>query len=296
MDIIGRKFYFIVFSGLLILISIFFIAFFGLKQGIDLAGGANWQLRFAEIKFTKTELADFLSGLVKQNVVIRKIDDVSFNIRLPNLSEADHQNYFLKLKDRFGAVEEISFESIGPSIGKELKDKSLRAAFMVLFGIALYVGWAFRKVSRPVSSWKYGFIVLITLAHDVIIPIGLLAFLGWRFAVEIDTNFIVALLVIMGFSVHDTIVVFDRIRENLIINKQNLKKFENVINLSVNETMVRSINTSLTLALALITLMIWGPPVLFYFVLTILIGVIFGTYSSIFIASPLLTFFKTSER
>ena len=157
----------------------------------------------------------------------------------------------------------------------------------MLVGISLYIAYAFRKTSRPVSSWKYGWITLLTLFHDVSIPAGLLAILGHFRGVEIDTNALVALLVVMGFSVHDTIVVFDRVRENLLLNrgKQN---FGDVVNASVNQSMARSINTSLTLILVLIALIFVGPPSLFYFVLLLLVGVITGIYSSIFIASPLL--------
>ncbi len=167
---------------------------------------------------------------------------------------------------------------------------------MVLVGISLYVAFAFRKVSRPISSWKYGIITLVTLFHDVSIPAGFLVVLGKLKGVEIDTNSLVALLVIMGFSVHDTIVVFDRIRENLLLDRGR-SDFGTVINNSVNQTMARSINTSLTLFLVLIALFIFGPITLKYFILTLLIGTIAGAYSSIFVASPLLQVWqKFSER
>jgi len=159
----------------------------------------------------------------------------------------------------------------------------------VLLGISLYVIYAFRKSSAFIKSWKYGFIVLLTLFHDIVIPTGLLAFLGWKFGVELDTKFIVALLVIMGFSVHDTIVVFDRIRENLSISRGKFD-LSQTVNFSVKQTIARSINTSLTLIIALVALFFLGPASLKYFILIILVGTITGTYSSIFIASPLLTF------
>jgi preprotein translocase subunit SecF len=158
----------------------------------------------------------------------------------------------------------------------------------VLFGISLYIAFAFRKVSKPVSSWKYGMVTLVTLFHDVIMPAGLLAVLGRFKGIEIDTNFIVALLVVMGFSVHDTIVVFDRIRENLTLARGKAVSLGDIINKSIRETFARSINTSLTLMIVLVALLVFGPPSLFYFILTILVGTLFGTYSSIFVASPLL--------
>mgnify|MGYP003394772846 FL=1 len=157
---------------------------------------------------------------------------------------------------------------------------------LVLIGISLYVAFIFRGVSEPVQSWKYGIVTLITLFHDILIPAGLYSYLGYRLGIQIDTNFIVALLTIIGFSVHDTIVVFDRIRESLIRSKKD--DFGILVNRSVTETFARSANTSLTLVVVLIALLIVGPQSLFYFILTILIGILAGTYSSIFVASPLL--------
>ena len=157
----------------------------------------------------------------------------------------------------------------------------------MLIGISLFIAFAFRKVSRPIRSWKYGVVTLVTLFHDVVIPAGLFAYLGRFYGVEADTNFIVALLVVMGFSVHDTIVVFDRIRENLLLGREGAGLAE-VVNKSINETLARSINTSVTLVLVLVALLLFGPATLTYFVLAILVGVILGTYSSIFVASPLL--------
>ena len=161
----------------------------------------------------------------------------------------------------------------------------------MLFGISTYIAWAFRKVSRPIASWKYGLVTLVTLFHDVSIPLGLVAFLG----VEIDTNIIVALLVVMGFSVHDTIVVFDRIRENVKTHWRNTVSFADIVNRSVRETIARSINTSLTLIFVLVALLIWGPESLFYFLLALLVGTVAGTYSSIFVASPLLFLWRGRE-
>jgi len=210
--------------------------------------------------------------------------------RMEAVSEADHQRFLTFLKQKFGAVEEQRFDTIGPAVGKSVEQKAIWAVLLVLVGISLYVTFAFRKVSYPIKSWKYGAITLVTLFHDVLIPLGLYAVLGHFFGVEVDINFVVAVLVVMGFSVHDTIVVFDRIRENLLHYRQNVDAagLETVINKSVNETMVRSINTSMTLILVLLALVFLGPVSLKYFIITILVGVTVGTYSSIFVASPLL--------
>jgi len=291
MKIIENRKYFLSLSGILVLASLAAIIVFGLRTGIDLKGGAEWQISFpsstaATIINEESLMAVFDNTNKEKKVSIKTLDNGDFVIRLPNTSEAEHQSYLTEF-NKLGTVEEKKFSSIGPTIGAELRRKSIFAIVAVLFAISFYIAWAFRKVSEPVKSWKYGVVTLITLFHDVMIPTGLLVVLGiWR-GVEIDSNFIVALLVVMGFSVHDTIVVFDRIRENLLLNR-NRHKLDEVINYSVKETMVRSINTSLTLVLVLLTMLFFGPESLFYFILTILVGTIFGTYSSIFVASPLL--------
>ena len=286
MDIIGKKYIFLSFSGLLVVASITAVMFFGLKQGIDFAGGTVWQLR-----------GDKLNQVIIQSVlpsasISYQQADNSYVLRLPSLSEVEHKDIFKKLTNSpaGNAIEELRYETIGSAIGKELRSKAIWAFVFVLLGISLYIAFAFRKVSRPVSSWKYGVITLVTLFHDAIIPIGLMAVMGNFFHAELDTNFIVAILVVIGFSVHDTIVVFDRIRENLKnTGGKVISDFNGLVNKSINETFARSINTSLTLLIVLLALLLFSAPSLFYFILVILVGTIFGTYSSIFIASPLLT-------
>jgi preprotein translocase subunit SecF len=294
MNIIKYRKIFLSASGILILTSIAAVLAFGLKPGIDFVGGTLWQVKATSDKgqVTSDSLKTFFEkDLGVKNITVFPAENQSFLIRLPHIAEEEHQSYLLVLKNKFGDIEELRFESIGPAIGKELRTKALWAIGLVLLGISLYIAYAFRKVSYPVKSWKYGIITLITLFHDIIIPTGLLAVLGWKLGVEIDINFVVALLVVMGFSVHDTIVVFDRIRENLSINRGGLD-LSVIINNSVNQTIIRSINTSLTLILTLLALFFFGPAVLKYFILTILIGVTLGAYSSIFVASPLLLFFR----
>lgn len=287
-DVIAKRYWFLGFSLVLLVASIVCISVFGLKPGIDLKGGAQWQIAFSNKDVTESDLRSFLNDLIKADVLVQQVNDESFLLRLPDLNENEHQVYLSAISQRFGEVNEKSFSSIGPTIGAELRNKSIWAIIAVLFGISLYVAWAFRKVSRPIKSWKYGIATLVSLFHDVAIPAGMLALLGYTNGVEIDTNSIVALLVVMGFSVHDTIVVFDRIRENLLISRGKNFSLKDTINFSIHETFVRSVNTSLTLVLVLLALLIFGPESLFYFVLTILVGTIFGTYSSIFLASPLL--------
>lgn len=286
-DLIKHKYWFLGFSGALVLLSLVAVAVFGLRAGIDLRGGARWEVSFKGTAPTEDAVQAALQGAGAREVSVKRGEGNTFFIRLPTIDEPTHAAHADALK-KVGELEEKSFASIGPTIGAELRTRAIWAIVLVLLGISLYVAWAFRKVAAPVASWKYGLVTLFSLFHDVAIPVGLLAVLGRWQGVEIDTNFIVALLVVMGFSVHDTIVVFDRIRENLLLAKGKRFSFGDLINQSVRETFARSVNTSLTLIIVLIALLTVGPPSLFYFVLTILVGTVFGTYSSIFVASPLL--------
>jgi len=292
MNIIGHKKIFLSVSGLLMLLSIAAIVFLGFRFGIDFLGGTLWELKF-ESQISRDELTEFFrSKLELTEAIIIEESNAAFLIRSKEMSEADHQKYLNQINAELGAADELRFEAIGAAVGAELREKAITAFILVLLGISLYIAFAFRKVSRPVSSWKYGVITLVTLFHDALIPTGLIILLGYLLNVEVDTNFIVAILVVMGFSVHDTIVVFDRVRENLRVSGLQKTDFDALVNASVNQTMARSINTSLTLILVLVAMYFLGAPTLKYFVLTIAVGTIVGTYSSIFVASPLLTIWR----
>lgn len=278
--------------------SIVAVAVLGLKSGIDFKGGTLWQLKFQANN--QQQIADslksfFESKLGVKNIVIFPGENNGYLVRIDGISEDNHQAYLTALKSNFNGIEESRFESVGPSIGAELKKNAIWAIALVLLGISLFVAYAFRKVSYPVKSWKYGTITLLTLFHDVVIPVGFLAVLGWKYGTEIDINSVVALLVVMGFSVHDTIVVFDRIRENLMASKTG-SNFAEVVNKSINQTLARSINTSLTVFLVLLAMFFFGPVSLKYFILTILVGIAVGTYSSIFVASPALVIANKSGK
>jgi preprotein translocase subunit SecF len=280
-----RKFSYI-FSGIIIAVAIAGILLFGLKPGMDFLGGSLLELDISANKITSEQANEVLKSFDINDAVITPIGEAGLLIRTKEINEEKHQQILNKIKESFSDVEETRFESLGPAIGQELKNKAISGIIFVVLGIALYLTWAFRKVSKPMSSWKYGVVTIIALLHDVTIPTGLFAYLGHFLGWEIDSTFITALLVILGFSVHDTIVVLDRIRERLRLHA-NLG-FTEIINQSINETMIRSINTSLTLVLVLTALLVFGPASLHVFILTLLIGTVFGTYSSIFIASPLL--------
>ena len=291
MNIIKHRFVFLSIAAVLMAASVASVAIYGLRPGIDFSGGVSWQLKFSQAVPTLEQLQEVFSG-----AVITPQDGGRFLIRLPIVDEVERQQILVGLHKKFGDVEELQFQNIGPAVGEDLKRKAIWAVGLVLLAISLYVAFAFRKVSKPVSSWKYGIITLVTLFHDAIIPAGMFAVLGRLLNLEVDTNFVVAILVVVGFSVHDTIVVFDRIRENLRIAGGNFGDFSGLVNSSINQTFARSINTSLTLILTLLALYFLGPATLQYFILTILVGVVMGTYSSIFIASPLLTLAKGSAK
>lgn len=257
----------------------------GFKFGIDFAGGSLWEIRFVERALSPQELSDALQEYSLGELRMQEGEHGTFVLRFREVTEAEHQALLQALAAKGGSVEELRFEAVGPTVGKTLKRKAVQGLLVAIVGISVYIAWAFRKVSRPIASWKYGVATVFTLFHDVLVPLGLFSYLGEFRGVEIDANFVVALLVVMGFSVHDTIVVFDRIRENL---KKVQGDFASVVNKSVNETMARSINTSLTTLLALLALWIFGAASLQYFVLAMMVGIFTGIYSSIFIASPLL--------
>jgi preprotein translocase subunit SecF len=296
LNIVGHKKIWFTISIILVGISILAIATFGFKQSAELKGGALWEFQVPSQVLSVSDVQNEFANTLHVPDTQVNVDggNQSFLVRFDTIDEPTHQQYLNQLKSAWPSFNELSFQSISPSVGANLRNNAIIAIILVLVGISLYIAYAFRKASRPISSWKYGWITLFTLFHDVAIPAGLLAILGHVANVQIDSNFIVALLVVMGFSVHDTIVVFDRIRENLL-NHRGKVPFSTIINDSVNQTLARSINTSLTLILVLLALYFVGPGDLRYFVLTLLVGVTTGIYSSIFIASPGLVVISPKE-
>ena len=283
-----RKIWFTI-SAIFVGLAIVSIGVWRLQESAQFKGGTLWEFSAIADHPSQTDVQTFFVNNLKlpDAQISYDAQHQVFLATFGTIDEPTHQTDLTALKEKWPSFNELSFQSISPSIGASLLTNSLIALALVIIGISLYIAYAFRKASRPVSSWKYGWITLLTLFHDVAIPAGLLAILGHFANVQIDSDFIVALLVVMGFSVHDTIVVFDRIRENLLLHRGK-EKFETIVNNSVNQTLARSINTSLTLILVLLALYFVGPADLQYFVLTLLVGVTTGIYSSIFIASPLL--------
>lgn len=294
--IIQHRGWWYTFSSILIILSIAGLSVWGLRFGIDFTGGSLMEVSFAGA----TPKADVLSQAFETSgvgtVTVQPTGTSGAILRFRDVTEDEHQAVLQQLAQAAGSeVEERRFETIGPTIGAELKSRASWAILVALFFIVSYIAWAFRKVSRPVQSWKYGVVAIVALAHDLLITLGAFSALGYFRGVEVDSLFVSAMLTVLGFSVHDTIVVFDRTRENLFRGVSN--DFETTVNKSVNDTLVRSINTSLTTILVLSMLYLFGGESIRYFTLALIIGITIGTYSSIFIASPLLVdWFRFAKR
>jgi preprotein translocase subunit SecF len=278
-----RKVFFLV-SGILVLGSIIFLAAFGLKFGIDFTGGSILEVEYRESRPSNQEVKDDLAGLDLGEILIQPTGGKGVILRMRETSEDTHQEVLRRLRgDK--ELEEVRFEAIGPVIGQEVKEKTKLVIILALVSILLYVTFAFRGVSRPVRSWQYGIATLVALFHDVLIPIGVFAVLGRFYSVEISVPIITALLTVFGYSVNDTVVVFDRIRENLL--KKNLP-FKEAVNESLNQTLSRSVSTSLTTLFVLSAIFFFGGYTLRYFSLALILGIALGTYSSVCLASPIL--------
>lgn len=292
----NRKFYLPI-SGLLLTASIVALSLWGLNFGIDFKGGSLLEVDFGESRPSIVEINNALSEVGLTSSIIQPTED-SYIIRFKESDEKIHYEAVLSLKTLAQSKEnasfkELRFDSVGPSIGKELKSKSFNASLIALLMIIIYISLSFRKVSLPVASWKYGVASIIALAHDVIITLGIFSFLGKFYGTEINTPFIAAILTILGYSINDTIVVFDRIRDNLPKSKEN---FADTVNFSLNQTLSRSLNTSITTLLALLAIFIFGGSTIKDFSLALIIGVSLGTFSSIFIASPILVIWDNLAR
>lgn len=269
--------------------SIICLSVFGLKFGIEFTGGSSMQLLFLEQRPANDQIAKQLEEFKLGEITLQPTGDKGLIAKFKGVDEQEHQKILAKIND-LAKVEEKSFQFIGPSVGQELKNKTQISILVALFAITIYIAFAFRKVSRPVASWKYGLTSLIALFHDVLIPLGVFAVLGKLYNIEITIPIIAALLTVLGFSVHDTIVIFDRIRENIL--RRGMGQFEETVNFSLNQTVGRSLSTVFSTLIPLITLYFFGGETLKYFSLALIIGIISGAYSSIFIASPLLVSWK----
>ena len=283
MFIIKNRRIFIMISIVLVVLSIGSISYFGLKLGIDFKGGSLSEVEYTTVRPSQELVAGALEPLELGEVIIQPTGETGYSIKTRAVSEAERASILQVLGTD---AKEKSFTSIGPSVGAELVRKSALTFILVALGIIFFIAYSFRKVSKPVSSWRYGFIAITSLIHDILIPVGVFAALSHFSGAEIDTLFVVAILTILGLSVSDTIVVFDRIRENIRIGA--FKTFEETVGKSLEQVYTRSIATSSTVIIVLLSLVFFGPESTKVFAMMLTAGMFFGTYSSIFLASPLL--------
>jgi preprotein translocase subunit SecF len=285
MNLIGKRKIWYAISIIMILPGVASLALFGLNLGIDFKSG---EVSTVSGTVAVSEVTPITSSIGLKDVTVVSLGSNQTEIRYSDpSSQASHEANHQKLKAALAkkGITELSFDSVGPSVSKSIATNAIAALLAASLAIVLYVAYAFRNAPRPVSPWSFGVMAIIALLHDAFFVLGVFSILGHFFGVEIDALFVTAILTVIGFSVHDTIVVFDRIRENL---RRRKGSFEDTVNASILETLARSINTSLTVILTLLALFLFGGQSIRLFVLALLIGIASGTYSSIFNASPLL--------
>jgi preprotein translocase subunit SecF len=299
MFIINNRKIFFTITGAIVVVAIAAIAMFGLHLSIDFTGGTLVQVTYPGGRPAQSVLEQALNTDGYRNYSLRAVSTNDYVLQAQNISAQERNNITPTFSiDNAYPVTVDQLNDIGPTIGLELRNKSIVAIALVLVCILLFIAFAFRKVSKPVSSWMYGGMAIVGLIHNVIVTTGFFALLGHFTGAQVDTLFVTAVLTVLGFSIHDTIVVFDRVRENLRVNQDTNRKedFAQVAGRSLNQTIVRSINTSLTVVFTLFVLYLIGPVSTQDFALTLLVGIIAGTYSSIFLTTPLLVEIEKSRR
>ncbi len=284
-NFVKNKKIYLTISGMLIILSIFSVTFFGFNFGIELAGGSMLEVKYQEERPSVIEAREKLSE-INAEFQIQELGEKGFLIRTTETNE----ELYGQIMTTLDGADERYFESIGPTVGDELKNNTLIAMIIASIMIVVYIAVVFSGKVGPVSSWQYGLVAtVVAFFHDVLILVGIFTLLGYFWDVQFTIPIIVALLTTLGYSLNDTVVLFDRIRENG--NRLN-QKFEEIVNVSINQTITRSINTSITTLLVLLSVLFLGGETLFYFILALVLGVILGTYSSIFLASSLILFWK----
>ena len=288
-DIVGKKYWYFAISALLIIPGIISLAVWGLNLGIDFTGGTLLEYQFKR-EVSKDEVASTLKSAGIEVSSLQETSENTYLIRSKPLSDEEIKSAEEALALRFEGPEELRRETIGPTIGAELLRRAVIALVVAAIAIVLYISWAFRKVPKPASSWRFGASAIVALLHDVLFVVGMFSILGHFLSVEVDALFITALLAVIGFSVHDTIVVFDRIRENLI--REISPSFSETVNHSIAQTIIRSLNTTVTVVFVLAAVLLFGGASIRWFIVALLSGVIVGTYSSIFNASLILVLWQ----
>jgi preprotein translocase subunit SecF len=280
-------------SLLIMIPGIISLLVFGLRLSIDFTGGTLLEIQTA----SPAASAKIVSIAKSQNIEISSVQSSPDNVYLlRSKSLTQEQNNQLKaaLSKNLSPVTEKRFETVGPTVGAELAQKAILAVVVASVFIIIYIAWSFQSIPAPYTSWKFGASAVIALLHDVIVVTGIFSIFGHFHAVEVDSLFVTALLTIIGFSVHDTIVVFDRVRENL--PKMPKNTFDQIVDFSITETLNRSLNTSMTVILTLTALLLFGGETTKWFVTALLIGIISGTYSSIFNAAPILVLWEKTKK
>ncbi len=284
------------FSVVLTVVAIVLVAVFGLRFGVDFKGGSLLEIIFDGPRPTVLELSSVIGeapGVA--NISINPFGDAGMLVRLNDINEQAHQEILNNISQKFGKITESRFDSVGPTIGNELKSKSIKAIVILLLAIIIYITIVFRKMTRVLSPWAMGLAAVIALVHDILIPMGIFAVLGHFGGVEVTAVFVAAALTILGYSLSDSVVVFDRVREN-ILRLGNSQGFAELVHKSVRQTLVRSLNTTLTTLLALIAIYLFGGESIKYFALALIIGISAGAYSSIFVASPILVWLSGKRK
>ncbi len=292
------------FSISLVVLSIIAVGAFGLRLGVDFQGGSVLELNFNPPAGGRPDITQIKSVLTSKigDIELSPEGDTGLIVRAHELSEVQHQEVLSTLNNTFpnSGLEEKQFSSVGPIIGNELKQRSLLAIFLVLISVIIYIAFVFRKLGRITSPWKMGLAAIIALVHDVAIPVGVFALLGHFYGIEVTGVFVAAALTILGYSVSDTVVIFDRVRENIIRGggrgslSAGRQEFGLLVHRSVMQTLARSLNTTFTVLLSLFAIYFFGGESIKYFSLALIIGIFLGAYSSIFVASPLLVWWTKS--
>ena len=288
MDFAGKRIWFFIFSFLVIVPGVVFLAIApGLKAGIDFTGGSSMTLGFSEYSNVKqSQIRDILIDQGYPDTTVQNLGDSNFFVRTKELDDNEKTNITQTLITKLDPESKSilrSFDLVSPVVASETVLNAVWAVLAAAIGIFIYVWWAFRNVPSP---FRYGLAAIVALLHDTLIVVGTFAILGELFDIEVNTMFLIAVLTVIGYSVNDTIVVFDKIRENVLIHVN--RPFTEIVNLSISETIGRSINTSFTLLITLAALLLFGGATIREFLYVLLIGVVAGTYSSIGIASQVL--------
>ena len=274
------------------LVSLVLIGVFGLNFGLDFTGGVRWDVRFSD-EVSIDGVRDFFAGeeTLTQGVQVQSSGSGKYLITVEDLSDDQIQGISGRMEEAFGVFETENYRKVDATIGESFKRKSVYAILFALVGIVLFVAFAFRRVPAAINPWRFGAVAIVALFHDILIVLGVFTVLGYMFGVELDLPFITALLATLGFSVNDTIVILDRVRENIRTQKAH-ESFEDTVEKSVQQTLFRSINTSISTLLPLVALMVWGASSITFFVFALIVGILIGTYSSIFLAAPILVTWK----